>query len=259
MHNSRWTLAGKKALITGATKGIGLAIAEEFLELGAEIFVTARNSEEVAARVESWRAAGHQVHGTAADVSKDADRRRLLAAAGAALGGNGLDCLVNNAGGNVRGKALDYSSEEIERLLHLNFTTAFELSRLAHPLLKANPHGGTIVNVGSVAGLTAIRTGVPYGAAKAALSQMTRGLAGEWAADQIRVNAVAPWYTRTPLAEQVLQDAPYAAEVLAHTPMRRIGEAREVAAAVAFLAMDASSYVTGQTLAVDGGFTAWSF
>lgn len=259
MQNSRWSLAGKKAIITGATKGIGLAVAEEFLELGAEIFIAARGGEEVARRVAGWRAAGHRAHGTAADVSTDAGRRRLIDAAAAAFGENALDSLVNNAGGNVRGRALDYSSPEIERLLHLNFTAAFELSRLAHPLLKGHPHGAAIVNVGSVAGLTAIRTGVPYGAAKAALSQMTRGLAGEWAADKIRVNAVAPWYTRTPLAEQVLQNASYAAEVLAHTPMRRIGETREVAAAVAFLAMDASSYVTGQTLAVDGGFTAWGF
>ncbi len=88
---------------------------------------------------------------------------------------------------------------------------------------------------------------------------MTRGLAGEWAADGIRVNCVAPWYIRTPLAETVLKDEAYAAEVIARTPMRRVGEPREVAAVAAFLAMGASSYVTGQTVAVDGGFLAWSF
>ena len=148
-------------------------------------------------------------------------------------------------------------------LLARNFTSAFELSRLLHPLLKqaaAKREGGSaVVNIGSVAGLAAIRTGVPYGASKAAISQMTRGLAGEWAADGIRVNAVAPWYIRTPLAETVLKDEVYAAEVIARTPMRRVGEPREVATVAAFLAMGASSYITGQTVAADGGFMAWSF
>lgn len=259
MDISRWSLEGKKAVVTGATRGIGLAIAEEFLALGATVFIAARDGGEVGRRVEGWRGRGQQAHGAGADVSTDAGRRGLLAAVEEAFGDAGLDVLVNNAGGNVRNKALGYTSEEVDRLLALNFTSVFELSRLAHPLLKRCARGSAIVNIGSVAGLTAIRTGVPYGAAKAALSQMTRGLAGEWAADGIRVNAVAPWYIRTPLAEQVLKDETYAAEVLGRTPMRRIGEPSEVAAAAAFLAMPASSYITGQTLAVDGGFLAWSF
>ncbi len=264
MHNPRWSLEGKKVVVTGATRGIGLAVAEEFLELGAHVFITARNPDDVARLVASWRSGGHQADGTAADISTDSGRRGLLAAVETTFAAAPLDALINNAGGNVRNRALDYSFEEVERLLALNFTSVFELSRLAHPLLKrvraASPTStSAIVNVGSVAGLTAIRTGVPYGAAKAALSQMTRGLAGEWAADGIRVNAVAPWYIRTPLAEQVLKNEAYAAEVIARTPMARVGEPREVAAAAAFLAMPASGYITGQTLAVDGGFLAWSF
>lgn len=262
MKYSRWSLEGKKVVVTGATRGIGLAVAEEFLGLGAYVFITSRSAGDVLNLVERWRAEGHQADGIAADISTDPGRRALIAAVDEALGGSPLDALVNNAGGNVRNKALGYTSEEVERLLALNFTSVFELSRLAHPLLKraAAANGGSaIVNVGSVAGLTAIRTGVPYGAAKAALSQMTRGLAGEWAADGIRVNAVAPWYIRTPLAEQVLKNEAYAAEVIARTPMARVGEPREVAAAAAFLAMPAAGYITGQTLAVDGGFLAWSF
>ena len=261
--NERWTLAGRKALVTGGTKGIGRAVAEEFLALGAEVFIVARDGAEVGRVVKEWRSRGHGADGMRADVTVAVDRQATAEAVGKAFGG-ALDVLVNNAGGNIRKKALDYTPYEVELLLARNFTSAFELSRLLHPLLKqaaasSREGGSAVVNIGSVAGLSAIRTGVPYGASKAAISQMTRGLAGEWAADGIRVNAVAPWYIRTPLAETVLKDEAYAAEVIGRTPMRRVGEPCEVAAVAAFLAMGASSYVTGQTVAVDGGFLAWSF
>ncbi len=262
-RQERWSLDGTKALVTGGTRGIGRAIAEEFLELGAEVFIVARGAEELGRLIGEWHEAGKKAAGIVADVGTAAGREAVKETIEAGFV-DGLDVLVNNAGGNLRKKALDYTSAEVERLLANNLLSAFELSRSLHPLLKraaakGRPGGSAIVNVGSVAGLVALRTGVPYGMSKAAMSQMTRGLAGEWAQDQIRVNAVAPWYIRTPLSETVLKDETYAAEVVRRTPLGRVGEPREVASLAAFLAMGASSYVTGQTVAVDGGFMAWSF
>jgi len=111
----------------------------------------------------------------------------------------------------------------------------------------------------SAAGLTYLRSGAPYGMSEAALTQLTRNLAGEWAADRIRVNAVAPWYTRTPLVKPLMEDKDYMAAIIDRTPLGRIAEPEEVAAVVAFLSMPAASYVTGDCIAVDGGFMIYGF
>ena len=136
--------------------------------------------------------------------------------------------------------------------------SAFELSRYAHPLLTRHA-ASSIVNVGSVSGLTHVRTGAAYGMAKAALHQLTQNLAVEWAEDGVRVNAVAPWYIRTRRTSDSLADPDYLDEVLLRTPMGRVGEAEEVAAAVAFLCLPAAGYVTGECIAVDGGFLRYGF
>ncbi|KAB8331248.1 SDR family oxidoreductase [Scytonema tolypothrichoides VB-61278] len=252
----RWTLTGKKALITGATKGIGLVIAQEFLALGAEVMIVARNSEAVQQQLEEWKQLGLPAHGIAADVAQSAGRQAIFDQVVQVM--DGLDLLINNVGTNIRKPAVNYTPEEYESIFQTNLTSVFEMCRHAYPLLKASGNS-SIVNIGSVAGLVAIRTGAPYGMTKAALVQLTRALAVEWANDHIRVNTIAPWFIRTPLTEALLDNPETLAAIIAQTPMKRVGDPQEIAGLAAFLCTSSASYITGQCIAVDGGFSALGF
>lgn len=258
MHDRRWRLDGQTALITGASAGIGLAVARELLGFGADVLLVARDADQLALRCNELEDEfdGRSVRAFAADVS-DAEQRQEIFDWVEDLG-DGLHILVNNAGGNVVKPAMDYADAEWRAIFETNVASAFELSRFAYPLLTRHA-ASAIVNVGSVSGITAVRTGAPYGMSKAALHQLARNLAAEWADDGVRVNCVAPWYIRTRRTSDALADADYYEEVIERTPAGRVGEPEEVAAAVAFLCLPASSYVTGECIAVDGGFLRYGF
>lgn len=252
----KWRLENRKALVTGGTRGIGRAIAEEFARLGADVLVVARDEDVLGERVAEWQQEGLEIDGIVADVTDPEDRLTIIDVARESWGR--LDILVNNVGANIRKAAVKYAADEIHQLFETNLFSAFELSRMAHTLLL-DGENSSIVNISSVAGLVHVRSGVIYGMTKAAMAQMTRNLAVEWAKDRIRVNCIAPWYIRTPLAEQVLQNEVYRNAVVHRTPLRRIGEPAEVAGLAAFLCMPLATYITGQCICVDGGFTIHGF
>jgi Tropinone reductase 1 len=255
MKPNKWRLDGSRALITGGSSGIGLAVAQELAALGCDLVLLARKPDaleqarDLVLRLHPQR----KVELISADVADAADRERAVSE----LSGL-LPILINNAGFNIRKRMEDLSLEEYRQVQEVNLVSCFEFCRLLQAKLRESAPAA-VVNVASVAGLTHMRTGAPYGMSKAAMIQLTKNLAVEWAEQGIRVNAVAPWYIETPLAKQVLKDEVYRQAVLDRTPMKRIGSVEECAAAIAFLCLPAASYITGHCLTVDGGFSVFGF
>jgi tropinone reductase I len=253
MMSERWNLENRRALVVGGTRGIGRAVAEELMAFGAEVTIVARQQNDIEQFQYQATSQGFKLEGLQADVSTSAglDAVKQWAQRGPAQ----LHILINNVGTNIRKKTVDYELAEFDRLLQTNFTSIWELSRFFHPYLKA-ALGSSVVNIGSIAGQISVGTGSIYGSLKAALTQLTKILSVEWAADQIRVNCVEPGVIQTDLTANLLADENLRTNVLKRTPLARIGEPVDVAALVVFLCLPAAAYITGQSIAVDGGFLA---
>ena len=253
-----WNLENKKAFVTGGSKGIGAATVLEFLELGADVLFSARNQSEIEELEKELKKQfpNSIIKGIQADVTDEADRKKAFNWIEKNF--QKLDILVNNAGINIRKSALEYSEEEYRKILEINLIAPFEVSRMLYSLLKKSENS-SVINVGSVAGSQDVNSGLPYAMSKGGINQQTRSFAVEWAKDNIRVNTVSPWYTKTPLTEAVFENKEKLKNILLRTPLGRIADAKEVAAVIAFLAMDKSSYLTGQNIIVDGGMSVSVF
>ena len=247
-------LTGKVMIVTGASKGIGKAIALAAAEWGADLALGNRKIAEAEEVAEACRAMGRRVETWELDVAKVDSINAFVDKAMAAFGH--IDVLVNNAGYNTPKSALDYTEEEFDYISDVNFKGAFFMSTaVARKMIEAKTEG-SIITISSQVGVVGGPLRTPYAASKGAVGQFTRSLAGEWAQHKITINAVAPTFTRTPMLEAAIKTSPAFAKNLEKVPMGRPAEPEEIAGAVIYLASPAARMVTGQVLCVDGGFTA---
>jgi 2-deoxy-D-gluconate 3-dehydrogenase len=241
-------LTGKVALVTGGNGGIGLGMAKGLADAGAAIMVAGRNAEKNRRAVEEL---GAKADAIAVDIAQEGGSAAAVDAAVKKFGR--LDIVVNNAGTNIRKPPQDYSLQEWNDVLNINLTSMFTCSQAAYPHLRAQ--GGKIINIGSVLSVFGASFAAPYGASKGAVVQLSKSLAVAWAPDNIQVNAVLPGWIETDLTKRAREQVSGLHErVLARTPAARWGVPGDLAGVAVFLASRASDFVTGTTIAVDGGY-----
>ena len=254
MAIERFSLAGKVAVVTGASRGIGRAIALGFAEAGADVAVAARSEDDLETLAKEIDALGRRALVVRTDVTVRADIETLIDRTVAELGG--LDVLVNNAGGsNFTSPLVGLRPAGWDKLRTLNLDSVFHGTQLAAQKMLEHG-GGSIIQISSVAGIEGAPGLSPYSAAKGGVRLFSQAVAKELAGSGVRVNSIAPGWIETPLNDWMNQDASIRQTIEAMIPMGRIGQAEEIVGAAIFLASDASSFVTGTTLVVDGGQTA---
>lgn len=247
-------LTGKVAVVTGASRGFGRTFALTLAAAGADVVVTARTRDALEATRAEVRALGRRCELFLADVTREADCDALADFAVQTFGR--LDVHVNNAGMNLRSPAVDYPIEIFDQVVATNMRGYFLCARAAgrHMLRQRS---GSVIMISSILGTVALTGQSGYSASKGAVNQLTKVMALEWAKDNVRVNAIAPAYFLTELTRPLFEDPERRAFIDERTPMGRWGEPHELAGSLLFLASDASSFITGHTLLVDGGWTAW--
>ena len=251
--NALFDLAGRVALVTGGNGGIGLGLARGLARAGASVLVAGRDAGKNTAAVAALVALGATADAVVADITDEASVNAMVGRAVERFGR--LDILVNNAGTNIRRRPEEYSTTDWHTVIDTNLTSAMLASRAAHPHLKASGHG-RVINNGSMLSIFGLPLHIAYAASKGGIVQLTKSLAVAWAADGITVNAILPGWIDTDLTRKARADiATLDGTVLARTPVGRWGDPADFEGIAAFLASDASAFVTGTAIAVDGGFS----
>lgn len=261
-----WSLDSKMFVVTGGTRGIGLAVSRSLLAHGAGGVIVCSRSDcdsAVTSLQTEFPPVASKIAGLVCDISTVQGRASLVKLAEETFGTE-LHGLINNVGVNIRKKVMDQTPAEYDTIMRTNVDAAYFLCRdFRGMLVKAaatSGDGSAVVNVASAAGVQSSGTGAAYGMSKAAIIQFTKILAHEWAKDNVRVNAVAPWMAMTPMLRDAVKDDPSQLDkVKEWTPMHRLATVEEIAGPITFLCMPTSGYVTGQCLGVDGGLTAQGF
>ncbi|MCA0941104.1 glucose 1-dehydrogenase [Salipiger pacificus] len=250
---SLFDLTGRTALVTGSTMGIGYALARGLAQAGAKVLLNGRNPQRLEEAVTALKAEGHQAEALGFDVTDHASARAAIDRYEAETGP--IDILINNAGMQHRGPLEDFEPEAFDRLMRTNVYSAFYVGQACarHMIGRGE---GRIVNIASVQSALA-RPGIaPYTASKGAITNLTKGMATDWAKHGLNCNAIAPGYFKTPLNAALVADPEFSAWLEKRTPAGRWGEVEELVGACVFLCAPASSFVNGHTLFVDGGITA---
>lgn len=250
--NAMFDLTGKVALVTGAYRGLGYAIAEGLANAGASVVLNGRRADVLDAAVASLAAKGYKASASVFDVTDGNAIRAAVAKIERDIGA--VDILFNNAGIQRRGAMVDFPADQWAEVIATNLTAPFVVSQAVLPAMIARRQG-KIVHIASLMSELGRSTVVPYTAAKGGVRQLTRGMAIELAAHNIQVNAIAPGYFATEMNRALLDNAEFDAWVCKRTPAGRWGQPAELAGLAVFLASSASSYVTGQTMFIDGGMS----